>query len=55
MQNKNSLMNQILYRFNSGSEDYQENTFLDMFIYQAGAKNGKPIHSLETREEVILL
>lgn len=55
MQNKNSLMNQILYRFNSGSEDYQESTFLDMFIYQAGAKNGKPIHSLETLEEVILL
>lgn len=55
MQNKNGLMNQILYRFNSGSEDYQENTFLDMFIYQAGAKNNKPVFSLETLDEVIAL
>lgn len=55
MENKNGLMNQILYRFNPGNEDYQENTFLDMFIYQAGAKNGKPIYSLETLDEVIEL
>ncbi len=55
MQNKNNLMNQILYRFSSGSEDYQESTFLDMFIYQAGAKNNKPIFSLETLDEVISL
>lgn len=53
MENKNGLMNQILYRFNPGNEDYQENTFLDMFIFQAGAKNSKPIYSLETLEEVI--
>lgn len=53
MENKNGLMNQILYRFNPGNEDYQENTFLDMFIFQAGAKNNKPIYSLETLEEVI--
>ena len=55
LENKNSLMNQILYRFSPGSEDYQENTYLDMFIFQAGAKNGKPVHSLETFEEVMEL
>lgn len=55
LENKNSLMNQILYRFSPGSEDYQENTYLDMFIFQAGAKNGKIIHSLETFEEVMKL
>lgn len=55
LENKNSLMNQILYRFNPGNADYQENTFLDMFIYQAGAKNGKPIHPLEDFEEVMQL
>ncbi|MBD3635902.1 MAG: TraB/GumN family protein [Crocinitomicaceae bacterium] len=55
LENKNGLMNQILYRFNPGNEDYQENTYLDMFIFQAGAKNGKPIHSLETFKEVMEL
>lgn len=55
LENKNGLMNQILYRFRPGNEDYQENTFLDMFIFQAGAKNGKPIHALETLDEVTKL
>ena len=55
LENKNGLMNQILYRFNPGNEDYQENTFLDMFIFQAGAKNGKPIFSLEGLDEVMKL
>lgn len=55
LENKNGLMNQILYRFRPGNEDYQENTFLDMFIYQAGAKNGKQIHPLETLDEVTKL
>jgi uncharacterized protein YbaP (TraB family) len=53
--NKNSLINQILYRFNPGNEDYQENTYLDMFIFQAGSKNGKPIFSLESFKEVMEL
>jgi uncharacterized protein YbaP (TraB family) len=52
---KNRLVNQILYRFNPGDADYQEDTYLDMFIFQAGAKNNKPIHSLETFEEVMEL
>jgi uncharacterized protein YbaP (TraB family) len=55
LENKNGLMNQILYRFRPGNEDYQENTFLDMFIFQAGAKNNKPIFSLETMDEVMEL
>ncbi|UKN02448.1 TraB/GumN family protein [Paracrocinitomix mangrovi] len=52
LENKNGLMNQILYRFHPGNEDYQENTYLDMFIFQAGAKTSRPIHSLETFDEV---
>jgi len=55
LENKNGLMNQILYRFKPGNEDYQENTFLDMFIFQAGSKKEKPIYSLETMEEVMEL
>lgn len=53
LKNKNSLMNQILYRYNPGHEDYQEDTFLDMFIFQAGKKNGKTCYSLETIMEVM--
>lgn len=52
LENKNNLMDQILYRFVPGAEDYEEETYLDMFIFQAGAKANKPIHSLETFEEV---
>ena len=55
LENQNSMMNQILYRYNPGSEDYEENTFLDMFIFQAGAKNNKPVYSLEDLEDVIKL
>lgn len=55
LENENGLMNQILYRFNPGDEDYQENTYLDMFIFQAGAKAGKPVYSLENIKEVFEL
>ncbi|MBK8925825.1 MAG: TraB/GumN family protein [Crocinitomicaceae bacterium] len=51
----NNLMNQILYRFSPGAEDYQEDTYLDMFIFQAGSKYNKPIHSLEELKEVFEL
>lgn len=55
LENQNSMMNQILYRYNPGNQDYEENTFLDMFIFQAGAKNNKPVYSLEDLEDVIEL
>lgn len=41
------LTNWMLYRENRGNADFEEETFLDMFIYQAGSKNNKPIYSLE--------
>lgn len=43
----NFLMNWLLYRENKRMADFEEDTFLDMFIYQAGSKNNKPVHSLE--------
>ena len=45
------LINNILYRTNEFTQNFEEDTYLDMFIYQAGAKYGKPITALEDLEE----
>lgn len=45
------LSNWMLYRENRGNTDFEEETFLDMFIYQAGSKNNKPVYSLEDFKE----
>ncbi|MEL6916738.1 MAG: TraB/GumN family protein [Bacteroidota bacterium] len=45
------LVNNILYRTNEFSQNFEEETYLDMFIYQAGQKFGKPIIALEDLEE----
>jgi uncharacterized protein YbaP (TraB family) len=47
----NQLVNGILYRKSSSSDNFEEETYLDMFIYQAGKKTNKPIISLESIEE----
>jgi len=47
----NRIVNGILYRKNSASDNFEEETYLDMFIYQAGKKTDKPIVSLESIEE----
>lgn len=45
------FMNWLLYRENKSNSDFEEETFLDMFIYQAGAKNKKEVLSLEDFRE----
>lgn len=45
------LINNILYRTNEYAQNFEEETYLDMFIYQAGAKFDKPIVALENLEE----
>ncbi|MBU2905026.1 TraB/GumN family protein [Arenibacter algicola] len=45
------LVNNILYRTNESSQNFEEETYLDMFIYQAGKKYSKPIRALEDLEE----
>ena len=47
----NRLVNGILYRKDASKDNFEEETFLDMFIYQAGKKTNKPIISLENIEE----
>ncbi|MBT8185926.1 MAG: TraB/GumN family protein [Eudoraea sp.] len=45
------LVNNILYRTNEYSQNFEEETYLDMFIYQAGSKFNKPVIALEDLEE----
>ncbi|MEM9679286.1 MAG: TraB/GumN family protein, partial [Bacteroidota bacterium] len=47
----NSVINGYLYRKNSASDNFEEETYLDMFIFQAGKKNQKEIVGLEDIEE----
>jgi uncharacterized protein YbaP (TraB family) len=42
------ILNSLLYRTNNYQQDFQEDTYLDLFIYQVGKKNGKEITGLET-------
>ncbi|MDP5231758.1 MAG: TraB/GumN family protein [Cellulophaga sp.] len=49
------MVNGILYRTDEYAQNFEEDTYLDMFIYQAGAKFGKPIVALEDLEESAIL
>ncbi len=44
-------INSILYRTTEYSQNFEEETYLDMFIYQAGRKFDKPVLALEDLEE----
>ncbi len=41
------LSNWMLYRENKSKLDFQEETFLDLFIYQTGLKSDRKVYSLE--------
>jgi len=47
---KPSMSNEFLYRSNQYRQDYEEDTYLDLFIFQAGRKLGKKVIGLETME-----
>lgn len=51
LRNTHSLQNGFLYRGSEYNEEYEENTYLDLFIYQYARKNKKPVASLEVFEE----
>lgn len=48
---EDQMINSILYRTDGSSQNFEEDTYLDMFIYQAGKKYGKPVVALEDIEE----
>ncbi|WBU90865.1 TraB/GumN family protein [Cellulophaga omnivescoria] len=49
------ILNGLLYRTNSFAQDFEEETYLDMFIYQAGQKFNKQIVALEDLQESAIL
>ncbi len=48
---EDSRVNNILYRTDEYAQNFEEETYLDMFIYQAGKKFDKPVIALEDLEE----
>lgn len=50
LSSKPMMSNEFLYRSNSYRQDYEEDTYLDLFIFQAGRKLGKKVIGLETIE-----
>ncbi|WP_165749812.1 TraB/GumN family protein [Cellulophaga sp. Z1A5H] len=48
---EDQMINSILYRSDESSQNFEEDTYLDMFIYQAGKKFGKSVIALEDTEE----
>lgn len=51
----NSIINNFLYRKNRGLDNFEEETYLDMFIFQAGKKKEKSVISLEDFNESMML
>lgn len=47
----NGAVNAYLYRKNNAADNFEEETYLDMFIFQAGKKNNKEIYGLEDLAE----
>ncbi|WP_400075943.1 TraB/GumN family protein [Winogradskyella sp. R77965] len=47
----NNAVNAYLYRKSNASDNFEEETYLDMFIFQAGKKNNKEIYGLEDLAE----
>ncbi len=45
------MINHLLYRSFAAQEDFEEDTFLDMYIYQVGSKLGKKAAGVESFEE----
>ena len=49
------LINGYLYRYDAQRTDYEEETYLDLFIFQCGKKLSKDIAALEGEQEVLKL
>ena len=47
------VVNDLLYRMTSGNADQEEDTYLDLFIYQCGSRAGKQVVGLEGMEHAI--
>ncbi|MBL8000876.1 MAG: TraB/GumN family protein [Flavobacteriales bacterium] len=44
------VVNDLLYRMNASNANHEEDTYLDLFIFQCGSRSGKPVVGLETMQ-----
>ena len=44
------MVNELLYRMTAGNTDHEEDTYLDLFIYQCAGRAGKSVVGLESME-----
>lgn len=47
-----AIINQFMFRSDKYKADFQEDTYLDLYIYQSGRKLGKPVMGLESLPEM---
>ncbi|MBK8612413.1 MAG: TraB/GumN family protein [Flavobacteriales bacterium] len=47
------VVNDLLYRMTSRNANHEEDTYLDLFIYQCGSRSGKQVVGLEGMEHAI--
>ncbi len=47
-----AIINQFMFRSDKYKADFQEDTYLDLYIYQSGRKLGKPVMGLESVPEM---
>jgi uncharacterized protein YbaP (TraB family) len=56
LSHRSGTINSLLYRsFSDFNSDFEENTFLDMYIFQCGKKSGKKISGVENYRESMRL
>lgn len=55
LRKKHALENGFLYRGSAYNDEYEENTYLDLFIYQYAKKNNKDVLNLEDYKETNIL
>lgn len=48
-----NMINSLLYRYTNYNTEFEENTYLDLFIYQAGKKQGKKVLSMENFDTML--
>lgn len=53
-ESSNYLMNNLLFRTSESRQDYQEETYLDLFIYQTGKKHNKTVVGLENARKSMI-
>ncbi len=50
-----AVLNQLMFRHTSNKQDFEEDTYLDLYIFQTASRLGKPVVSVEELDESLRL